>query len=94
MAEERYNFGITPDFLTKVTWDNVALLSPKTAAELGVGNEELIEIEIGGVKQKVATYVMPGQAAFTIGLGVGQGRTRAGRVGGLEGVSDPVGFTK
>jgi molybdopterin-containing oxidoreductase family iron-sulfur binding subunit len=82
----------TPDFLTKVTWDNVALISPKTAADLGVKNQELIEIEIGGVKQQVAAYVMPGQASFSIGLGVGQGRTRAGRVGGLDGVSDPVGF--
>ncbi|HLU65462.1 MAG TPA: Fe-S-cluster-containing hydrogenase [Kofleriaceae bacterium] len=83
----------TPDFLGKVTWDNAALISPKTASELGVQHEEIVEVSVGDRKVEVVAYVMPGQAPFSIALQLGQGRTRAGHVGGLteDGV-DPVGF--
>ena len=82
-----------PDFFTKVTWDNAALVSPKTAKALGIAHEEIIEVSIGDRKAELVAYVMPGQAAFSIALPIGQGRTRAGHVGGLveDGV-DPVGF--
>jgi Fe-S-cluster-containing dehydrogenase component len=83
-----------PDFLTKMTWDNAALISPRTAAELGIKHEEIVEIALGGRTIRVVAYVMPGQAPLSIGLAVGQGRQRAGRVGGqLEGtVLKTVGF--
>ncbi|HKE17280.1 MAG TPA: 4Fe-4S dicluster domain-containing protein [Kofleriaceae bacterium] len=82
-----------PDFLTKMTWDNAALISPRTAADLGVKHEQMLEITLDGRALKVVAYVMPGQAPFSIALAVGQGRRRAGRVGGLveEGIV-PVGF--
>jgi Fe-S-cluster-containing dehydrogenase component len=82
-----------PDFLTKMTWDNAALISPRTAADLGIAHEEIVEIALGGRTVQVVAYVMPGQAPLSIGLAVGQGRQRAGRVGGLpsEGVAT-VGF--
>jgi Fe-S-cluster-containing dehydrogenase component len=72
-----------PDFLTKMTWDNAALISPRTAAELGVKHEEVVEVSLGGRKLEVVAYVMPGQAPFSIALALGQGRRRAGRVGGM-----------
>ena len=82
-----------PDFFTKVTWDNPALVSPRTAKALGIAHEEIIEVSIGDRKTEVVAYVMPGQAAFSIALPIGQGRTRAGHVGGLvEDGADPVGF--
>src|SRR5262249_11081806 len=37
-----------PDPITKITWDNPALLSPATAAKLGVGNEDLVRVSLGG----------------------------------------------
>ncbi|HTE53353.1 MAG TPA: 4Fe-4S dicluster domain-containing protein [Kofleriaceae bacterium] len=82
-----------PDFLTKMTWDNAALISPRTAADLGVAHEEIAEISLGGRKMQIVVYVMPGQAPLSIALALGQGRKRAGRVGGLdsEGVGS-VGF--
>ncbi len=82
-----------PDFMTKMTWDNAALVSPRTAADLGISHEEMIEIAVDGRKLKLVAYVMPGQAPFSIALALGQGRRRAGRVGGLEseGIA-PVGF--
>ena len=72
-----------PDFLTKVTWDNHALVSPATAKELGLENDHLIKLEVNGATLHVPCYVMPGQARFSIGVILGGGRTRAGKVGGL-----------
>ena len=73
----------TPDFLTKLTWDNAALVSPTTAEELKLEQGKLAEITIGDVSVEVPVYIMPGQAVGSIGLALGYGRTAAGRVGGL-----------
>ena len=72
----------TPDFFTKVTWDNYALVSPATATDLGLTNDTIIQVKIGDRAVDVACYVMPGQAKYSIGLVLGGGRTRAGKVGG------------
>ncbi len=82
-----------PDFATKLTWENAALIGPSTAESLGVENNTEIEITVGGRTLRIPAYVMPGQAPGSIALALGHGRTRAGRVGGLtaEGVA-PTGF--
>jgi molybdopterin-containing oxidoreductase family iron-sulfur binding subunit len=67
----------TPDFLTKVTWDNYALVSPETAVALGVKNDELITVKVGDRNIQLPCYTMPGQAKFSIGLVLGGGRTAA-----------------
>ncbi len=72
----------TPDFLTKVTWDNYALVSPATATDLGLDNDTIIQVKVGDRTVEVACYVMPGQAKYSIGLVLGGGRTAAGKVGG------------
>jgi molybdopterin-containing oxidoreductase family iron-sulfur binding subunit len=72
----------TPDFMTKLTWDNAALVSPATAAQLGVAHESLLEVAIGERKMTLPVYVMPGHAASSITVALGYGRTRAGHVGG------------
>ncbi|MBN1910300.1 MAG: 4Fe-4S dicluster domain-containing protein, partial [Pirellulales bacterium] len=81
-----------PDPLTKLTWGNAALIAPATAAELGVKNETLVTIKLGGRQIELPAYVMPGQAPGSIGLVLGYGRTAAGPVGGdgQQGV-EPVG---
>ncbi len=70
-----------PKPLTKLTWDNAALLSPATAQRLGVANEDLVELRSGERRLAVAVWVLPGQADGAITLHLGYGRTRAGRVG-------------
>ncbi|MEO8701908.1 MAG: Fe-S cluster-containing hydrogenase [Kofleriaceae bacterium] len=72
----------TPDFLTKVTWDNYALVSPETADVLKIKNDHMIKVKIGDRTIEVACYTMPGQARYSIALVLGGGRTAAGRVGG------------
>ncbi len=75
----------TPDFLTKVTWDNYALVSPETAAALGIKNDEMITVKIGDRSIKLPCYTMPGQARYSIGLVVGGGRTLSGRAAAVGG---------
>jgi MoCo/4Fe-4S cofactor protein with predicted Tat translocation signal len=70
-----------PDPLTKVVWDNAALLGPDTAGQLGIKHGDLIKIKRGGRELEIAAYLMPGQAESTVVLPLGYGRSAAGRVG-------------
>jgi molybdopterin-containing oxidoreductase family iron-sulfur binding subunit len=74
----------TPDFMTKVTWDNYALVGATTAKGLEVENDTMIKVKVGDREMELACYTMPGQAPGTVGLVLGGGRTAAGRVGGTE----------
>jgi MoCo/4Fe-4S cofactor protein with predicted Tat translocation signal len=70
----------TPDFLTKVTWDNYALVSPETATALGLDNDTIISVKVGDKTVELPCYTMPGQARYSIALVLGGGRTDAGHV--------------
>jgi molybdopterin-containing oxidoreductase family iron-sulfur binding subunit len=75
-----------PKPITKLTWDNAALLSPATAKRLKVANEDVIRITSKGRKLEVPVWIIPGNADDSITLHLGYGRTRAGRVGDGVGV--------
>lgn len=79
-----------PDPITKITWDNVVLLSRATAKALKVANRELVTVELNGRSVTGAVWIQPGLANHTLGLALGYGRERAGRVGGQPG--NPIGF--
>jgi molybdopterin-containing oxidoreductase family iron-sulfur binding subunit len=80
-----------PDPVTKLTWDNAVILSPATAKALGVFTVKLdqnqkffdyiVEIKLGGATIKGPVWVQPGMADNTIGLALGYGRSKTGRVG-------------
>jgi MoCo/4Fe-4S cofactor protein with predicted Tat translocation signal len=83
-----------PKPLTKLTWDNAALVSPKTAERLGLsyqigarGGEhgriftDLIEIRYAGRILRAPAWIVPGHAEECVTLYFGYGRTRAGKVG-------------
>jgi MoCo/4Fe-4S cofactor protein with predicted Tat translocation signal len=80
-----------PDPVTKSTWDNYVTMSQPDAAELGIklreGNTEKINLTIGGSTISVPVLVQPGQAKGTLGLALGYGRTKSGRVGNDVGVN-------
>jgi MoCo/4Fe-4S cofactor protein with predicted Tat translocation signal len=69
-----------PKPLTKLTWDNAALISPATAQRLKLQNEQEIELRYGGRSVKAPVWILPGHAAESITVHLGYGRTRAGRV--------------
>ncbi|MBU1432697.1 TAT-variant-translocated molybdopterin oxidoreductase [Myxococcota bacterium] len=63
-----------PDPMTKITWDNAALLSPKTASALGITAEQMIRLSAGERFVDVVAWVQPGMAdeQITLALGYGQ----------------------
>lgn len=69
-----------PDPMTKITWDNVALMSPNTAEKLGVSNEDVVEISANGTFIKIAAWIQPGHVDDSITLTAGYGREGIGRV--------------
>src|SRR6202047_405662 len=70
-----------PKPLTRLTWDSVAMLSPKTAERLGLHSEDAVELKYEGRSILAPAWVMPGHADESITAFLGYGRTRAGRVG-------------
>jgi len=71
----------TPRPVTKLTWDNAALISPATAERLGVENEQVLNLTAGGKSVSVPAWILPGQATGVITVHLGYGREHAGRVG-------------
>jgi molybdopterin-containing oxidoreductase family iron-sulfur binding subunit len=74
-----------PDPLTKLTWDNAALLSPATAGGLGVDTGDLVEVRLPGRVLRAPALVMPGQADGCVAVRLGYGRA------GSESVARGVG---
>lgn len=70
-----------PDPITKMTWDNAVLVSRKTARDLDVQNGDLVEISLNGRSVVGPIWTQPGMADYSLGLALGYGRERAGRVG-------------
>jgi molybdopterin-containing oxidoreductase family iron-sulfur binding subunit len=70
-----------PDPVTKITWDNAVLVSRKTARELDVANGDIVEISLNGYSVKGPIWTQPGMADNSLGLALGYGRERTGRVG-------------
>ncbi|HEV8061584.1 MAG TPA: TAT-variant-translocated molybdopterin oxidoreductase [Gemmataceae bacterium] len=83
-----------PRPLTKLTWDNAACVSPKTAQSLGLSYAfgatagehgrayaDIVSMEIHGKTLELPIWIMPGHADDSVTVHMGFGRTRAGRVG-------------
>ena len=70
-----------PEPVTKMTWDNAVLISRKTARDLDVANGDMVEISLNGRTVTGPVWTQPGMADYTLGLALGYGRERAGRVG-------------
>jgi molybdopterin-containing oxidoreductase family iron-sulfur binding subunit len=79
-----------PDPISKITWENTILLSPKTAETFGlrvVNHEDNLlfvptaKIKVNGAEIEGPVWVQPGQADNIVGLALGYGREKTGRVG-------------
>jgi molybdopterin-containing oxidoreductase family iron-sulfur binding subunit len=70
-----------PKPLTKLTWDNAALVSPATAKRLGLANEDRVELRYQGRRVEAPVWVVPGHADEAVTVALGYGRWRAGRAG-------------
>ncbi len=76
-----------PRPVTKLTWDNAALISARTAQRIGVGSSDVVELSLAGRSIRAPIFVLPGQPDDSIALSLGYGRTRSGRIGNGVGVN-------
>jgi MoCo/4Fe-4S cofactor protein with predicted Tat translocation signal len=70
-----------PKPVTRLTWDNAAMISPSTAQALGVNTGDYVTITIGGRSVNGGVYIVPGHGDNSITLHLGFGRARGGQVG-------------
>jgi len=75
-----------PDALSKITWDNAALMSPATAERIGVARQEQVRVRHGQHEITLPAWIVPGIAEGTVAIALGYGRAKAGRVGTGVGV--------
>ncbi len=69
-----------PKPLTKLTWDNAALVSPRTAERLGLTNEDVIDLHYQGRTVAAPVWIVPGHADDSVCVHLGYGRSRGGQV--------------
>ena len=70
-----------PDPLTKLTWDNPALVSPTTAESIGLASGDFVRVDYAGRSLELPVWILPGMADGVVALTLGYGRQRAGRIG-------------
>ncbi len=70
-----------PKPMTKLTWDNAVLVSPKMADREGLKTEDMVTLELGGRKISGPVWVQAGHPDNSVTVYLGYGRTRAGRAG-------------
>jgi Fe-S-cluster-containing dehydrogenase component len=70
-----------PKSMTKMTWDNPALIAPGTAARFNLVSGDVVELRQGGRTLRIPVWIAPGHAQDTLTVSLGYGRTRAGRAG-------------
>ena len=83
-----------PKPVTNLTWDNAAIVSPKTAVKLGVSNDprwtagergrleaDVLELKVNGRSVTAGVFILPGHADDAITLHLGYGRSLVGNTG-------------
>jgi molybdopterin-containing oxidoreductase family iron-sulfur binding subunit len=69
-----------PDPISKVAWTNVAALSPRRAAALGLSDGDIVEVRTAAGSIELPALAQPGLPDAVVAVAVGHGRTRAGRI--------------
>ncbi len=76
-----------PEPVSKLTWDNAAVVSSETARALGVKSGDLVRLKVRDRELLAPVMILPGNADHSVTLALGYGRTAAGRVGNGVGVN-------
>ncbi len=64
----------SPDSMSKIAWDNVAMMSDSTAKKMGLGKGQLLSLKYNEKEIEIPAWVLPGHADGQISLQVGYGR--------------------
>lgn len=68
------------DPVTKITWENVALMSRPTAKKLGVDNGDIVQLATKHGSIAVPVWIQPGMVEGVVATAVGYGRKTGGVV--------------
>jgi MoCo/4Fe-4S cofactor protein with predicted Tat translocation signal len=75
----------TPKTITRLTWDNAALVSVATAERLKLRRGQYMKLKVAGREVYAGIFADPGHPDNSITLHLGYGRRRAGNVGNGQG---------
>ncbi|WP_128331585.1 TAT-variant-translocated molybdopterin oxidoreductase [Apibacter sp. HY039] len=81
-----------PDPISRIAWDNYLTISEEDAKKLGIKNKvngrmqldgSLVNLTINGkeVIKNIPVFIQPGQAHGSVGLAIGYGQAKSGKVG-------------
>jgi molybdopterin-containing oxidoreductase family iron-sulfur binding subunit len=70
-----------PKPITRLTWDNAAMISPSTAQSLGLTAGDYVTLTLDGRAVDAGVYMVPGHANNSVTLHLGYGRRRSGKIG-------------
>ena len=70
----------SPRPISLLTWDNAALVSPKTAKRLRLKKQRMADFRLGELSLKLPVWILPGQAENVITVHTGFGQKKLGRV--------------
>ncbi|MDR3751849.1 MAG: 4Fe-4S dicluster domain-containing protein, partial [Terracidiphilus sp.] len=73
-----------PKPVTNLSWDNAAIVSGATLSRLGLEEDDIVELTVGGGKVKAPVIVAPGHPDNSVTVYLGYGR-QTGRVAGGAG---------
>ncbi len=74
-----------PKPLTKITWDNAVMVSPKTAQRLSLQDRDVVLLQLGSYQLEAPVFIQPGQAEDSLTISLGYGRNQGGKVLGDTG---------
>ncbi len=69
-----------PKPLTRMTWDNAALMSLNTAQKNNLTNEDIVQLTLNGRSVNAPVFVMPGHPDDMVSVHLGGGRTHGGKL--------------
>ncbi|TWU15440.1 TAT-variant-translocated molybdopterin oxidoreductase [Allorhodopirellula heiligendammensis] len=72
-----------PQSITKLTWDNAAIMSPRSARALGTKHGLMVALRTADGEVELPVFEVPGCAPGVVSVAIGYGRNRVGMVGGM-----------
>jgi MoCo/4Fe-4S cofactor protein with predicted Tat translocation signal len=70
-----------PKPVTRITWDNAAMISTATAQQTGLVTGDYVKLHLGDRYMEAGVFVVPGHADNSVTMHLGYGRKRAGSIG-------------
>lgn len=76
------------DPMSRITWTNIAFMSPATMAAQGLSEGDIVEVSADGASCKLPANRQPGMADGVVAVSLGYGRTKAGPITHGRGVEE------